>query len=155
MEQERDTIQSLGGKDITAEAIHKSYNYWGFYDWFCKDTSLEARGRALSSRLRSVLKANETGKKFEPDKTYVWFKNNCPAWTSGTYDDLRIADLETGDIVYTIIPKMPTPCDQGSFNVWSTPRVRTFEQSEVWGRENGFEKALVEGTWKEVLKFFS
>ena len=63
----------------------------------------------------------------DTDKVYVFFKNNCTG--RGTkYDDFRIVDRETGDVIYTVIPK----CGHSG-------------KAEVWGRENGFKEAIVTG----------
>ena len=42
------------------------------------------------------------------------------------YDDFRICDLETGNVIYTVVP---------SYN----------GQSEVWGSANDFKEPLFEG----------
>ena len=45
-----------------------------WYDWFCKDTSLKRKGEALLKKLKLIASSN----KFDNDKCYVFFKNNCP-----------------------------------------------------------------------------
>lgn len=69
----------------------------GWYDWFCKDTSLAAK----TKKMGNIIKKLKDGGKVNLDKTYVWFKNNCPLH-GALYDDFRIADLETGDVQFTI-----------------------------------------------------
>jgi len=107
----------------------------GWYDWFCKDTALAGKTDVLGRKLLQILKS----KKFDSDKTYVFFKNNCPM-NGKLYDDFRICDLETGKVIYTVIPKNGHRVHNG--------------QADVWGRENDFEGPLVQGTWKDVLRFF-
>jgi hypothetical protein len=107
----------------------------GWYDWFCDDHFLKGKLDDLFPKVKQI--ANS--KKIDMDKTYVFFKNNCPC--EGTlYDDFRFCDMETGDVIYTVIPA------SGHESCWG--------QAELWGRENGFDKALVEGTWKEIKAFF-
>jgi hypothetical protein len=78
-------------------------------------------------------------KKIDIEKQYVWFKNNCPMY--GTlYDDFRIADLETGDVIYTIVPKSGHTSEKG--------------KGCVYGRENNFKGPLFEGSWKEIKQWF-
>ena len=108
-------------------------DWW--YDWFCKDTSLEKKGEALIKKLKLI--ANST--KFENEKCYVFFKNNCPVFGS-LYDDFRICDIATGDVVFTIIPKSGHDSDHGV--------------GQVWGRENNFNGPLFEGSWKDIKKWF-
>lgn len=76
----------------------------GWYDWFCNDSSLRNKTIKLGKILKRVLKANEVSKKFDPTKCCVFFKNNCPVY-GRLYDDLRICDIETNDILFTIIPE--------------------------------------------------
>ena len=108
-----------------------------WYDWFCKTSALRNRGITLLRKLKSI----KNSKKFDKEKTYVWFKNNLFYYGLSChgllYDDFRIADKETDDVIYTIIPK----------NV-------EYEEAEVWGRENNFESPIVKGTWNDVKAFF-
>lgn len=89
-----------------------------FYDWFCKDSSLEGRANKLKGLVKKlVAKFN-----LNPNKVYVFFKNNCPM-SGPLYDDFRICD-EDG-VIYTVIPK----CGHSG-------------KAEIWGRENNFKGPL-------------
>lgn len=107
----------------------------GWYDWFCRDTSLVAKTQKLGKKAIQLMKSE----KIDIQKNYVWFKNNCPG-SGNLYDDLRIADIETGDVIYTIIPANGHTYVKGL--------------AQVWGRENDFAEPLVSGTWKDVKAFF-
>jgi len=100
-----------------------------FYDWFCKDTSLERRATRLIRKVRKILQSS----KLDINKQYVFFKNNCPIGAP-LYDDFRICDIESGNVVYTIIPG---------------------KNGEIWGSANGFSEPLFEGSWKEIAKWFN
>lgn len=104
----------------------------GWYDWFCKTTSLRNKTRALGKKV--VQLANS--EKVSGDSMYVFFKNNCPM-NGPLYDDFRFCDLETGDVKYTVVPK------SGHSG-----------QAEVWGVDNDFNGPLVAGNWRDVRKFF-
>jgi len=72
-----------------------------FYDWFCKDTSLEGKARRLFSNLKTFLKHHP---EIDQTKHYVWFKNNCP-FNGPLYDDFRISDMETGYVIWNVTPR--------------------------------------------------
>lgn len=108
-------------------------NLW--YDWFCRESSLERKGAALLKKLKVIASSN----KFDNDKCYVFFKNNCPC-VGSLYDDFRICDKETGDVLYTVIPKSGYKCDEG--------------RAQVYSPENGFREPIVEGTWRDVKNWF-
>jgi hypothetical protein len=74
--------------------------------------------------------------KIDTEKNYVFFKNNCPM-RGGLYDDFRVCDMETGDVIFTVVPR----CTHSG-------------KAEVWGRENEFKGPLVQGTWRDVKTFF-
>lgn len=103
-----------------------------WYDWFCKENSLTRRGENLFKKLKQIAASN----KFDNDKSYVFFRNNCPAYYP-TYDDFRICDLETGEVIFTVIPKY-TPTGKAA----------------LWGRENGFAEPIITGTWTDIKKWF-
>jgi hypothetical protein len=48
--------------------------------------------------------------------------------------------METGDLIYTIIPASGHEHERG--------------KASVWGAENNFAGPLVEGNWKDVKTFF-
>jgi len=107
----------------------------GWYDWFCQDTSLRNKTRKLGKKVVQLLPS----KKIDGENMYVFFKNNCPM-AGSLYDDFRICDMETGDVIYTIIPSCGLNENRG--------------KSIVYGKENDFFEPLVEGNWKDVKEFF-
>ena len=108
-----------------------------FYDWFCKDGSLERKARSLMTKVKRFVKAA----KIDPDKTYVFFKNNSPLY-GNLYDDFRICDRETGDVIYTIVPRLGHNKRMG--------------EAEAWGNANSFKEPLVNAkSWKELLANFN
>ena len=64
----------------------------GWYDWFCKDTSLANK----TKKMGNIIKQIKAGGKVDLETSYVWFKNNCPL-SGPLYDDFRIADIETNN----------------------------------------------------------
>ena len=69
----------------------------GWYDRFCKDSSLVKK----TVKMGNIIKQINRGGKVDLNNWYVWFKNNCPL-NGPLYDDFRFADLETGDVQFTI-----------------------------------------------------
>lgn len=128
------SIQEVVNSELTDKEI---LNLW--YDYFCKPSSLVNKGRALIRKLKKIYKLNElSGRKyFDPNKTYVFFKNNCP-FCGSLYDDFRICDLETREVIFTI-------------------QVNRYDQkhsAELWGQPNNFEGAILEGSIKDVYNYF-
>lgn len=113
------------------ETIRKGYTEELWYDWFCKNSALENRGKKLFKKMKEIAFSS----KINLENNYVFFKNNAKL-SGKTYDDFRICSIESEEVLYTVVPK----------NVDNL--------SEVYGKENGFEKPLVIGTWKDILKFF-
>ena len=69
----------------------------GWYDWFCKDSSLTTQ----TKKMGNIIKQVKRGGKVDLENWYVWFKNNCPL-NGPLYDDFRFADIETGNVMFTI-----------------------------------------------------
>ena len=103
-----------------------------FWDWFCSDKALHNRGEKLIAKLKTIINSS----KIDCQKQYVWFKNNCPM-RGPLYDDFRISDKETGNVIYTI-----------------TPKSGHTGKAEVYGKENDFNEPLAEGTWNDIKRFF-
>ena len=124
------TINEVLKTPATKEFI---YSLW--YDWFCNTTSLQNKGLDLLKKLNQINKS----KKFDSDKTYVFFKNCCPC-DGSLYDRFNICDIETGEVIYCITPKSGHKADNSKGN--------------VWGKENDFKGPLVEGSWKDIKNWF-
>ncbi len=109
----------------------------GWYDWFCKDESLARKTKSLFGKLKQVINSPKIG---SLEDKYVFFKNNCPM-DGSLYDDFRICDKKTGDVIFTITPKSGHRSLKGA--------------GEVWGRENKFEGPLFSGSWLEIKNWFN
>ena len=110
----------------------------GWYDWFCNTSSLAAKTEYLGKKVLSILDS----KKFDKNKTYVFFKNNCPC-VGPLYDQFSICDIESGDVLFCCqyLKKGSHGCDKAHW--------------EIYGRENDFKDVLIEGTWNECKKWFN
>lgn len=117
------------------EEFTKDNDCYHFYDWFCRQNSLPAKSKKLAKYLESIVGS----KKFDARNTYVFFKNNCPM-DGKLYDDFRICDLVSGDVIYTVVPKSGFTADNG--------------KAQVYGRENDFQEPLATGTWTDVKNWF-
>jgi hypothetical protein len=102
-----------------------------FYDWFCKEKALQGKAKSLMAKAKKF--ATKTN--IDLDKHYVWFKNNCPM-NGPLYDDFRISNIETGDVVYNV-----SPLDGHT------------GMARIYSAEVGFDKPLAEAcSWKDLLK---
>lgn len=108
----------------------------GWYDWFCKDTSL----RNKTYRMGNIIKQIQNTKFLE--ECYVFFKNNCPI-EGPLYDTFRIVPLKNDKdrrVLYTI----------------SIEDKREENTYVVYGRENDFEKPLFKTNYvKELVKYLN
>lgn len=91
----------------------------GWYDWFCKDTSLKNKTLRMGNIIKKI-----TNPKILNDM-YVFFKNNCP-FIGRLYDQFKFCDLETGEVIYCV------SCDDDHEK----------HKYTVYGRENGFKEAI-------------
>jgi hypothetical protein len=107
----------------------------GWYDWFCRKSSLKRRLDKLYPKVVEVSRS----KKINIDTMYVFFQNCCPGEGS-LYDEFRICNMGTCDVIYVVVPKSGHACDNG--------------RAELWGRENEFNGPLVAGTWKNIKAYF-
>jgi hypothetical protein len=67
----------------------------GWYDWFCQDRYLNSKTKKMGQTIKQIKSENLL------NNHYVFFKNNCPV-VGGLYDDFRICNLETGDVIFNI-----------------------------------------------------
>jgi len=116
----------------------------GWYDWFCKQTSLAGKTRTLYRKVKQLLKTKRI-QELNLEKTYVWFKNNCPM-NGSLYDDIRFADIETGQVLFTIVPKCGHRISEG-------------ERAQIHGNrlnpDDEFIMDVYKGDWKGVLEFLN
>ncbi len=126
-------------KNDTISTILANYDNYDvmdlWYDWFCKDSSLKRKGKDLLHKLKMIAPS----KKFDNDKCYVFFKNNCPC-VGNLFDDFRICDKEKGKVLYCVVPKSGYKCDNG--------------RAQVFGVDNNFQGPLAEGTWRDIKTWF-
>lgn len=107
----------------------------GWYDWFCKDTSLKNK----TKRMGSIIKQIKPGGKFDLETSYVWFKNNCPLH-GPLYDDFRIASIETNNTLILV----QIDC------------VRNDEKYTVYERLDAFDKPVFKtNSTRELVKWFN
>ena len=83
--------QVIDGYYATGEAP----NLW--YDWFCTERQLQKRGK----RLMEILTFFVNHKKVDLKGKYAFFKNNAPV-SGGTYDQVSIMDMDTGNALFCI-----------------------------------------------------
>ena len=69
----------------------------GWYDWFCKDTSLANKTKTMGQVIKQL---KDTGK-VNLDESFVWFKNNCPL-SYPLYDDFKIANIKDGETRFIV-----------------------------------------------------
>lgn len=107
----------------------------GWYDWFCKDTSLAGK----TKRLGTIVKQVKDGGKIDLDNYYVWFKNNCPL-NGPLFDDFRFAKMSDGEVQFTI----QVNC------CWNNNKFTVF------GRKNEFKEPLFKtDSQKELVKWLN
>jgi len=94
-----------------------------FYDWFCNDKSLKNRALAFLPKLKFLVKEEI----IDPDKMYVWFKNNCPV--NGTlYDDMRFSTLEGKHFIGGLCPRTGHTAIKDKCTFWS---LTTYENGSI------------------------
>ena len=71
-----------------------------FFDWFCSDQSLESRANRLKGPAKKLVQKLN----LDPNKIYVFFKNNCPMM-GPLYDSFSICNIEDGNVICWATPK--------------------------------------------------
>ena len=130
----REWIERFNNGDFEEKDYQTQCNA-GWYDWFCRDTSLANKTKRMGAIVKKV---NGEGK-VNLDTMYVWFKNNCPL-DGPLYDDFRFADNETGDTLFT------TQIDC----CWNDKKYT------VYGRKNDFKTPMFEtDSSRELSRWFN
>lgn len=105
-----------------------------WYDWFCKDSSLLNKTITLGKKVKIIAATGAV----DLNRTYVWFKNNCPM--DGTlYDDIRFSDITTGNNQLVVVPRSGHNSKHG--------------MGEVWGAHNDFNDEMYTGFWGDIKKW--
>jgi hypothetical protein len=86
---------------------------FGFFDWFCRDKGLKSRMLKLKGRVAYLVKMGV----IDGDKNYVFFKNNCPM-DGDLYDDFRVCDMETGEMICGVAPSLGYNSMKGKCEFW-------------------------------------
>lgn len=109
----------------------------GWYDWFCKTSSLANKTKKLGEKVCSIADSNL----FNKEKCYVFFKNNCPL-VGALYDQFSICDIESGDVLFCVqhLEKGSHGCENAHW--------------ELYDAKCGFEKPVINGKWNDVFKYF-
>jgi hypothetical protein len=113
------------GRIIDSEGLEN--DCFNFYDWFCKDSSLERKANILFPKVKKFIASTRV----DILDTYVFFKNNCPM-NGPLYDDFRICD-ENG-VLFTVIPKCG---HSGKAEIWGKNESGKFEclkQAETFSK---------------------
>lgn len=100
----------------------------GWHDWFCREDSLKRRFDALAPKLLQVAKSPM----IDTERTYVFFKNNCPA-AGPLYDSFSICDIYTGKVLFWV-GHIKKGCYGDSRSGWDVD-------------------ALVDGEWRSILEY--
>lgn len=104
---------------------------YNFYDWFCNLSSLKAKSNKLFRQTQKFVDLMG----IDQEKHYVFFKNNCPM-CGPLYDDFRICDIESGQVIWNV-----------------TAKSGHSGKAEVYWREKGFDKPYATGkNFTELLK---
>jgi hypothetical protein len=99
----------------------------GWYDWFCTDKGLYSRLKKMVPAIRRIAKSEKVD-----DTMFIFFKNNCPCWVDETYDDFRICDVGTGDVLYCVTPRYPAIKPGTPKKSWCYARSDIGYVSTVW-----------------------
>lgn len=109
----------------------------GWYDWFCSPSALPKKTEFLGCKVCAI----KDSKRFDKERSYVFFKNNCPV-IGKLYDQFSICDLETGNVLFCAqhLEKGSHGCEHAHW--------------ELYDANKGFREPVVNGSWHDVKKYF-
>lgn len=130
-------------KDFLENPIINSDSCFNFYDWFCKDSSLEKRMLKLIPTVKFLVKYQI----INPDTTYVWFKNNCPV-DGQLYDDIRFSTIKDNAYLGGICPRSGHNAVNKKTSIWfyNDSKFTTLEFDNL----SEFKKEIKKGELKEL-----
>lgn len=124
---------------MSVESIGKKDENYLFCDWFCEDSKLKAKAKALLPKVRKIAKVMEKAGA-DLSKYFVFFRNIATArGDCKFYDSFSICEMDSGTVVYFIAPRNP------------------YGLAEIAFKGHGFEsdtEALEFKTFHELLNFF-
>jgi hypothetical protein len=131
----REFMREYEGGAFCDESFETAYEA-GWRAWFCPVSSLKRRLDKLYPKIKEVVQSE----KINIDTMQMLFQNNCPDVGSLYYDEFKICDMKTGEIIYAIVPRSEHKSDKG--------------RAELWGMENVFNGPLVAGSWETIKTYF-
>lgn len=73
----------------------------GWFDWFCKEESLNSRMNKMVPMIRAVAASPLLG----TQPQYIFFKNNCPV-SGHLYDSFSVCNMSDGKVQWWVCAKM-------------------------------------------------
>lgn len=109
----------------------------GWYDWFCKSNELRDKTYKLAPKVLEIMDSP----KLDKNKTYVFFKNNCPC-VGPLYDQFSICDIETGEVLFCCqyLNRGSHGCKTAHWDIYSA--------------DYSWREPVVSGTWSKCKKWF-
>ena len=109
-----------------------SYFFW---DWFCSEKALKIKSKLLMTKADKVI--SKLG--LDPEKHYVFFKNNCPM-DGKLYDSFSICTYdEARDVVIWCAPSLGYKREEGKAQL-----------VDMRLRKEGEEGTITCNSWKEL-----
>jgi hypothetical protein len=99
--------------EFLANPMATENDCFGFFDWFCRDGSLKNKMLGLKGKVAFLVKSGV----IDGDKNRVIFKNNCPGM-GDLYDDFRVIDIETDEMICGLAPSMGHDHIKGKCEFW-------------------------------------
>lgn len=127
--------------EFLANPMATEKDCFGFFDWFCRDKSLKNKMKLLKGKVSFLVKSGL----IDGDKNRVIFKNNCPGM-GDLYDDLRVIDIETDEMVCGLAPKLgyDAPHLRGKCEFWTFDKDRNLVE-KIFDNYKAFKTAVKNG----------
>jgi hypothetical protein len=110
-----------------------------FFDWFCREKSLRNKALGMIPMLKFLVENNV----INGNTTRVIFKNNCP-FDGNLYDDLRVIDIESDEMIMGVAPKLGYEGMKGKCEFWKFDEDRNVVQT-TFDNVKAFKAAVKNG----------